>query len=138
MIRFSIVGIGTNLAGYCVYLLLTAFVFPPKLTMTILYTIGAVLGFIGNRRFTFDHKGKLSQATMRYSVVHLLGWGINYALLYTFVDKMGYPHQLIQAIAVVLVAGYLFIALRYIVFPAHTPRTKDPPYETLSDVQRDL
>ena len=66
LIRYAIVGIGSNLVGYCIYLLLTAFVLPPKLTMTILYSIGAVLGFIGNRRFTFDHRGKLSRAAGLY------------------------------------------------------------------------
>lgn len=117
LIRYAIVGIGSNLVGYCIYLLLTAFVLPPKLTMTILYSIGAVLGFIGNRRFTFDHRGKLSRAAGLYSLVHLLGWMMNYAFLYILSDQMGYPHQLVQAVAIILIAGYLFIALRFVVFP---------------------
>ena len=118
LLRYGLVGLATNLAGYCVYLLLTAFVLPPKVTMTLLYTTGAVLGFIGNRQFTFRHKGKLPRAALRYTLAHLLGWAMNYMLLYIFVDRLGHPHQLVQAVAVVVIAGYLFVALRYFVFPA--------------------
>ena len=119
LLRYGIVGLASNLAGYCIYLLLTAFVLPPKITMTILYSIGALLGFIGNRHFTFGHTGKLSRAALRYMLAHFLGWAMNYALLYIFSDRLGYPHQLVQAVAVVVIAGYLFVALRYFVFTAH-------------------
>ena len=117
LIRYAIVGIASNLVGYCIYLLLSAFVFPPKVTMTLLYFVGTVFGFIGNRRFTFNHQGKLSRAAGLYSLVHLLGWMMNFALLYILSDLLGYPHQIVQAVAIILVAGYLFIALRFVVFP---------------------
>lgn len=117
LLRYGIVGLASNLAGYGLYLLMTAFVLPPKTTMTILYTTGALLGFIGNRRFTFRHKGQLPRAAFFYTLAHLLGWGMNYMLLYVFADRMGYPHQLVQAMAVIVIAGYLFVALRYFVFP---------------------
>jgi len=118
LLRYGVVGLASNLTGYCVYLLLTAFVLPPKITMTILYSTGALLGFIGNRRFTFGHTGKLPRAALRYMLAHFLGWAMNYALLYIFADRLGYPHQLVQAVAIAVVAGYLFVALRYFVFTA--------------------
>lgn len=85
--------------------------------MTILYAVSALFGFLGNRRFTFDHQGKLSRAAGFYSLVHLFGWMINYTFLYILSDQMGYPHQAVQAVAIILIAGYLFIALRFVVFP---------------------
>lgn len=126
LLRYALVGIATNLVGYGIYLLLTTFVLPPKATMTILYTTGAVLGFIGNRQFTFGHKGKLSRAALRYTVVHLLGWAMNYTLLYVLSDQLGYPHQLVQAIAVIVIAGYLFFVLRHFVFSTHLNQNGPP------------
>lgn len=120
LIRYAIVGLASNLAGYLIYLLLTALVLPPKLAMTLLYTTGALIGFFGNRRFTFRHQGSLARATLAYIIVHTVGWMMNYALLHTFSDQMGFPHQLVQAVAIFIVAAYLFVAMRYIVFPAKT------------------
>lgn len=117
LIRYGIIGLATNALGYCIYLLLTTFLLPPKLSMTILYAAGAIMGFIGNRRFTFDHHGDLSRSAQAYTLAHLLGWAMSYALLYVFSDLLGYPHQYVQAMSIFIVAGYLFLALRYFVFP---------------------
>jgi putative flippase GtrA len=125
LVRYGIVGFASNLVGYLVYLFLTAFVLPPKLTMTILYATGALLGFFGNRRFTFDYEGGLSRAAVAYIVVHVGGWAMNFALLYVFTDQLGYPHQITQGIAIFVVAAYLFVALRYFVFPAK-PKLEGP------------
>jgi len=63
--RYRLVGILSNLTGYLVYLLLTAFVLPPLVTMTLLYLTAALIGFFGNRRFTFHHTGKLGRARVQ-------------------------------------------------------------------------
>lgn len=118
LIRFGLVGLASNLAGYLVYLLLTAFVLPPKLTMSILYSIGALIGFWGHRTFTFAYQGGMRRAALAYVIVYFIGWAMNYALLYVFSDRLGYPHQLVQAVAIFIVAGYLFFALRQFVFRA--------------------
>ena len=123
LLRYIIVGITSNLIGYCLYLALTALILPPKTTMTLLYTTGAVLGFIGNRRFTFRHQGKLPRAAFAYTVTHMLGWTMNYMLLYVLSDQLGYPHQLVQAFAIIVIAIFLFIALRYFVFPTTLTKT---------------
>ena len=40
----------------------------------------------------------------------------NLALLVLFVDWLGFPHQIIQAGAIVVVALWLFVLSRYFVF----------------------
>src|SRR5271163_4497759 len=62
LLRFGLVGIASNIAGYLVYLLLTGIGGTPKLTMTVLYGVGATIGFIGNREFTFAHQGSVFKA----------------------------------------------------------------------------
>ncbi|MDK9709088.1 MAG: GtrA family protein [Desulforhopalus sp.] len=116
VIRYAVVGVLSNLLGYLVYLMATYLGAAPKLTMTLLYGVGASVGFIGNRKLTFMHKGRVLSSGLRYCVAHCLGYCINLALLYIFVDNLGYSHQWIQAIAIFIVAGFLFIALKFFVF----------------------
>lgn len=114
--RYALVGIVSNLAGYLVYLMVTYLGATPKLTMTFLYGVGAAIGYIGNRNVTFAHKGSLLGSGIRYFMAHCFGYFINLSILIMFVDKFGYAHQWVQAIAIFVVAGFLFIAIKFFVF----------------------
>jgi len=114
--RYGLIGIVINLVGYIVYLLATYLGGSPKMTMSVLYGVGAVVGFLANRKLTFAHKGNLFGAGVRYCIAHFLGYFINLIILIVMVDKLGYPHQWVQAIAIIVVAGFLFIAFKFFVF----------------------
>jgi len=116
LLRFGLVGIASNIAGYLVYLLLTGIGGTPKLTMTVLYGVGATIGFIGNREFTFAHQGSVFKAVIRYILTQCVGYLINLVILIVMVDHLGYSHQWVQAVAILVVAMYLFLAFRYFVF----------------------
>ena len=116
LFRYAIVGITINFAGYIVYLLITYLGGTPKITMTILYGAGVVTGFFGNRKLTFSHEGGLIETGVRYFIAHCLGYLINLIILFLFVDKLGYAHQLVQAVAILVVAGFLFPMFKYFVF----------------------
>lgn len=117
---YMLIGALTNLAGYGLYILLTYFGNTPKLTMSILYSAGAIIGFFANRRFTFGHDGHIGSAGVRYLLAQLLGYFLNFLLLMLFVDWLGFAHQIVQAIAIVVVAIFLFILSRAFVFPSRT------------------
>ncbi len=116
LFRYAFVGITTNAVGYIIYLLVTHLGATPKITMTFLYGISAVVGFLGNRKFTFMHKGSLIGAGGRYIITHCFGYFINLSILIIMVDKYGYAHQWVQAIAILVVAAFLFLAFKYFVF----------------------
>ena len=116
LIRYAFVGIMSNSAGYLVYFLFTYLGVTPKITMTLLYSVFAAIGYIGNRKYTFSHKGNLLGSGARYFLAHFSGYFINLALLIIFVDHLGYAHQLVQAIAIFVVAIFLFLAFKYFVF----------------------
>lgn len=122
LVRFALVGVASNTVGYLVYLLLTWLGTTPKATMTLLYLVGASIGFIGNRRLTFGHRGALMNSGLRYLVAHVMGYSLNLAMLLVFVDWLGYPHQWVQAIAICVVAACLFVAFRFFVFPRGDPQ----------------
>lgn len=113
---FVLIGVLTNLFGYGIYILLTYLGIPPKLTVTILYPIGAAIGFFANRRFTFQHNGHIGAAGIRYLIVQLLGYLLNIFMLAFFVDRLGFPHQIIEAFAIAVVAVFLFVSSRLFVF----------------------
>lgn len=120
--RYGLVGIASNLSGYLIFLLITYWGVEPKIAMTLLYVVGATIGFIGNRQWAFAHSGTLLGASARYFIAHMLGYLINFLILLMFVDRLGYSYQWIQAGAIFVVAGFLFMAFKYFVFPKTVSR----------------
>ncbi|HWW04942.1 GtrA family protein [Collimonas sp.] len=117
LLRYGLVGIVSNLAGYLLFLLITYWGVEPKIAMTLLYVVGATIGFFGNRQWAFAYKGTLLGAGARYFIAHIFGYLINFLILLTFVDRLGYSHRWVQAGAIIVVAGFLFVAFKYFVFP---------------------
>ena len=97
------------------YLLLTFLGLTPKLTMTLLYFIVAFAGLWRNRNLIFRHQGSVLGSGVRYLVAHGLGYLINLLILVVFVNQLGFTHQCVQAIAILVVAGYLFVAFKFFV-----------------------
>jgi putative flippase GtrA len=122
--RYAVVGIANNAIGYFFYLLFTGLGAGPKATMTCLYCIGVGLGFIGHRKITFRHKGSITRSVALYLLAHMIGYAINFSMLYFLSDKLRFSHQWVQALAVVCVAVYLFLSFKYFVFPNVTPEVK--------------
>ncbi|WP_447891292.1 GtrA family protein [Pseudomonas hormoni] len=116
LIKYGLIGISTNTIGYLLYLVATYIGITPILSMTLLYILGATIGFIGNRRLTFAYTGNILGSGIRYTLVHLAGYTLNLGILVIFVDLLGYPHQIIQAIAIFTVAVFLFIMFKAFVF----------------------
>lgn len=120
LIRYGLVGVASNLAMYVVYLLITYIGMEPKKAMTVVYLIGASVGFFGHRTWSFAHRGSAINSAIRYAAAHLSGYVLNLFILVVFVDRLGYPHQAVQAVAIIVVAMFLFVLFKYFVFPGAT------------------
>jgi putative flippase GtrA len=117
LIRYGLVGVATNLAMYVVYLLITYLGVEPKKAMTLVYLVGASIGFIGHRNWSFSHRGSAINSAIRYIAAHLSGYVLNLLILVVFVDRLGYAHQVVQGVAIIVLAMYLFVVFKYFVFP---------------------
>ena len=106
-----------NLAGYVIYLLLTWLWLDPKLAVTVLYPLGVIAGYFGHGRYSFAYQGRTTSGLSRYLVAHAIGYGTNVSLLYVFSDLLRFPHQVVQACAIFIVAGVLFLQFKFFVFP---------------------
>jgi len=114
--KYGLVGIIGNLIGYCTYILFTFLGLTPVLAITLLYPVGAIFGYYGNKEYTFSYKGKVSSSSIRYIIAHFGGYLMNISLLHIFVSQFNLPHQLVQAAAIFIVAIYLFFTLKMFVF----------------------
>jgi putative flippase GtrA len=116
LFRFGFVGIVVNAAGYLVYLGITYVGLPPELAVTVLYPIGAGLGFFAHRQATFGHEGPMAHTIAKYAGAQFTGYLLNLLILAVGVNCLRYSHEVVQAIAVVVVAAYLFAVMKMLVF----------------------
>jgi putative flippase GtrA len=119
LLSYALIGVLINLSGYSFYLILTYSGGTPKLTMSAMYAIGVVLSYFANRKFTFRHDGHIGATSIRFMIAYALGYMLNMLLLVMLVDWMGFPHQIVQAVAIVVVAVLLFFLSRIFVFSQH-------------------
>ena len=116
--RYGALGVVANVSGYTVYLGITHLGIGPKTAMTVLYCVGVCISFVGNRRWVFaGNDGMLATAAVRFLLAYAMGYLVNYGILAFFVDRVGYDHVYVQAVSIVVVALFLFITFKLLVFP---------------------
>ena len=115
-VRYVSVGLGSNLLLYVCYLALTMHGIGHKFSMSIAYIAGVMISFFVNRRWSFGHTGSAHWALARYIGAYLIGYFLNLLILIAGVDFLEFPHQVVQAAAIVVVAGTLFIIHKCWVF----------------------
>ena len=114
--RYAVVGLASNAFCYLLYLTFTYVGMGHKTAMTLFYSIGVIQSFYFNRGWSFSHTGNTSSSFVRYVAAYVLGYLLNLGILALGVDLLNYPHQLIQAAAIVIVAMALFILHKFWVF----------------------
>jgi putative flippase GtrA len=121
-IKFGTVGISNTLLNFAVYtLLLKVFGVWYLGAAAIGFALGAVNGFLWNRRWTF--RGHVGDALtpVRWAVVQGCGLALNEGLLYLWVEGVGVDKLVGQALAIVVVTTVTFLANRAWTFRTHPP-----------------
>ncbi len=114
--KYATIGLVSNLTFYGAYILLTRLFLTPQLAMTILYVVGVTVTFLFNRTWTFSNRGSKRAALVRYATAYALAYIINLLLLTLMIDYLDYPHELVQAGLIILIAIALFLAQKYWIF----------------------
>lgn len=78
------------------------------------------MAYIWRAKYTFPYSGSILNGIVRYVIARLLGYVSNIGMLYLFSDRLGYPHQLVQAIAILVMVAILFLLFPYFVFTKST------------------
>jgi putative flippase GtrA len=121
-VKFGIVGVSNTVLAFAIYtVLLKVFGVWYLAASAIGFVVGAVNGFLLNRRWTFaGHVGD-SLTPVRWGVVQGCGLALNEGLLYLFVDGVNIEKLLGQACATVIVTVITFFVNRAWTFRMHHP-----------------
>ena len=115
-VKFAVVGITSNGILYLLYLMLTYSGIGPKVSMSFLYIVGVLQTFLFNKKWTFASVGKSTQELFKYIAVYGSGYIINLLVLMVLVDKLSFPHEIVQGFTIIFLAVYLFLVQRFWVF----------------------
>lgn len=115
VVKYIIVGVTSNTIGYLLYLVLTQLGVGHKTAMSCLYVIGVAFNFYLNRRWTFRAVQPVRAGLARLLLAIALGYLLNLIWLYTFVDLVGWPHELVQLAAIVALSVYFFMINKHYV-----------------------
>jgi putative flippase GtrA len=121
-LQFGIVGVSNTLIAFAVYtVLLKAFGVWYVAASGIGFAVGAVNGFLLNRRWTFrEHVGD-ALTPVRWMVVQSCGLGLNLALVYLFVHDLGMDELVGQIPTTAIVTVLTFAVNRSWTFRTHAP-----------------
>jgi putative flippase GtrA len=112
-LKFGIVGISNTLLAFAVYtLLLKVFGVYYLAASAIGFIMGAVNGFLLNRRWTFKEHSGDALTPVRWAVVQSVGLACNEGLVYLFVNDAGLDKLVGQACATAIVVVGTFFANR--------------------------
>lgn len=116
LIKFSLIGVVTNLTGYLIYIGITGMGLHPILAMTVLYAIGTYLSFRLNHRLTFRNHPLERLVIWKYFGSYAAGYLVNFLILKISVDTFKIRHEISQAVAIMIIAIMLFALLKFWVF----------------------
>jgi putative flippase GtrA len=121
-VKFGVVGVSNTLLSFGVYTVLLKVVGVWYLAASaIAFAIGAINGFLLNRRWTFrEHVGD-AFTPLRWAIVQGCGLAVNEGLLYLFVHDLGLDKLVAQACAIAVVTVSTFAANRAWTFRTHAP-----------------
>jgi putative flippase GtrA len=121
-VKFGIVGVSNTILTLGVYTLLLKVLGVWYLAASAIgFIVGAVNGFLLNRRWTFrDHVGD-ALTPVRWGVVQTCGLGVNEGLLYVFVHDARLDKLVAQVCATAVVTVSTFFVNRAWTFRVHAP-----------------
>jgi putative flippase GtrA len=123
LVRYGAVGASNTLIGFGVYAVCVDLLgIQYEVSLTIAYVVGAVNGYLLNRRWTFDAADvDHSSSTWRYAAVQVAAFLTNLALLHAAVGWLGVEKLVAQAVIFPIVFLLTFIPNRLWSFAHRSP-----------------
>ena len=119
--RFATVGIASNALLYVLYLVLASGLgVAPVVAATVAWIVGVTVSFLFNRSWTWGHTGPRGSTFVRYGLLYATAYVLNILLLMLLVDRMGFRHELVQGVLIVLFGLSLYLGQRFWVFRSGT------------------
>ena len=119
--RFATVGIASNALLSVLYLVLASGLgVAPGVSATVAWIVGVTVSFLITRSWTWGHTGPRGSTFVRYGLLYATAYVLNILLLMLLVDRMGFRHELVQGVLIVLFGLSLYLGQRFWVFRSGT------------------
>lgn len=118
--RYGVSGIVINGVLYGVYLVLTAFGLAPWISATICFAIGIPISYATHRRYSFQNARNSNLRRILFTVAYIAAYFLQIGGLMALIRFGSIPHQVAQIIMTVIVALWLFLVQKLLVFRATT------------------
>ena len=117
-VRFLLVGVANTVFGYLLFagLLLVVGEDSYVLTGVISHLLSTTLSFGLNRTYVFESGGRILLQYLKFQVTYTLILALNLALLIAFVEFLGWPVLVAQAVCLFFVAVSSFLGHKYFSF----------------------
>lgn len=116
-LRYLVTGSGMSAAIYLGYLGATSLPLSPVLAISLVYPVAVGASYFLNRRFTFNSARRHRESTWRFILAHTTGYLLNVGLLWLVTRFTLIDYRVAEALVLVTVGMFLFVALRVFVFP---------------------
>lgn len=117
LLQFSTVGLGNSLVGLLViFACKELFNFSDVAANVSGYSIGILLGFLMNKRWTFRYAGDAGAAFARYLLVLFVAYAVNLAIVIYVIDVLTLNSYLAQATGIAPYAATGYLGSRYFAF----------------------
>lgn len=116
-LRFAGVGVIGTAAHYALLILLVETIAANEVAAsTAGATLGALVNYVLNRRYTFESNKRHGEALTKFLVVAALGLLLNACFMFVLVELMALHYLLSQVISTVLILMWNFIGNRFWTF----------------------
>jgi len=127
-LKFLLVGAANTLSGLLViYLLKWQFWMDDIAANSIGYAFGIMLSFSLNKRWSFQHKGAMTPALIRFLAVTTLAYASNLAVVMASLNLLGINSYIAQALGIPSYTTVSYLGSRFYAFrPSQQTRKKIP------------
>lgn len=116
LLRFTIVGLGSNMLLYLIYIYLTSVGAHYLASATAVYVLGTLQTFFLNKKWTFANDGDATKL-FKYYIALYAGVGITGLLILQCLVVYGdLPHQISQLLVIIVSAFLLFLVQKTYIF----------------------
>lgn len=119
---FVLVGVAAAVVHYGLLIgLVEGRVFPPVPATLVGYCAGGVVSYLLNRSLTYGSARPHAEATPRFAVVALVGFGLTWLLMHAFTGPFGLPYLPAQLVTTGVVLFWSFCAHKLWTFGPRPP-----------------
>lgn len=117
IIKYSSVGIITNIMGYILYIGIANFIgLNPPIAAIISGFMVIGVSYYLNKRFSFQHRGKEINLAIKYYILYLSAILLHSFIILIFSNILGFAHEIIAGISLIIISCSLFLIQKNFLF----------------------